>query len=358
MKIETQRQPEIFPITIDTPYPYLAIGDIQATVKRVAPRLNGPTVKGLQESLFGILEAMSPPETSFSSVLFSEINQQVNQKLEQILAQNQSTAIVLMDRYLSPPQQANVFKLEVSRKATGGLIARPGTTISPEDQIQNLAFWVLETKPSEIVLTDDVLAFADTSIPIIQLIQDLLPNSQIKLLTGIASSQEAWSGIEKVKEQTGVDTESIIIVKASPETNWTLGMALPTSRDFTIFGGKINSLPDYPFPVSLPYFLPFSIPVPSFVRDQDILLSSQTLLEYNRLLIEVVNKSLGRPITIADLLNSGFGVPTTNLKSLSGIYTLPTLESPLLDYLKYCQQLLEANSESIIEEIITLRQKT
>jgi hypothetical protein len=356
MKIETLNQQEIFPITIDTEYPYLAIGDIQATVKRIAPKLNGPIVKGLQDSLFSILEAMSPPETSFFSVLFSEIDQQINQRLEQILTQNRNTAIIIMDRYLSPPRQENVFKLEVSRKATGGLIARPGTTISPENQIQNLASWILETKPSEIVLTDDVLAFADTSIPIIQLIQDILPNTKIKLLTGIASSQEAWSGIEKVKEQTGVDTESIIIVKASPETNWTLGMALPTSRDFTIFGGKINSLPDYPFPVSLPYFLPFCIPQASFVMNQDILLSSQALLEYNRLLIEAVNQSLGRPITIADLVNSGFGVPTTNLQSLSEIYELPKPETTLTEYLQYCQQLLESNTSSIINEITTTRQ--
>ena len=356
MKIETLNQPEVFPITIETPYPYLAIGDIQAIIKRIAPKLNGAIVKGLQESLFNILEAMSPSETSFSSVLFSEIDQRISQKLEQALAQNQTAAVILMDRYLSFPQQPNVFRLEVSRRATGGLIARPGTNISPEDQIQNLVSRIAEVKPSEIILTGDVLASCDTSIPIIQLIQDLLPNSKIKLITGIASSQEAWSGIERVKEQTGVDTESIITVKASPEKNWTLGMALPTSRDFTIFGGKINSLPNYPFPVSLPYFLPFSIPQPSFVMDQDILLSSQALLEYNRLLIEAVDESLERQITIADLVNSGFGVPTTNLQSLSEIYELPQPETTLTNYLEYCQQLLDSNSGSIINEITTIRQ--
>jgi hypothetical protein len=342
---------------VDSSYPYLAIGDLEDTLNRLSPSISQEVIEDFQNSLFTILEIMSPPQTTFTTLQSSDINQQIDTRLSHILTLEPNTAVVILDRYINDPAEtSNVFRLEISRRASGGLVARPGTTTSPEDQILSLVSWIEKYQPSNLVLTDDVLAFADTSIPLIKLIKDKLPDVSIHLLTGIASSGGAWSGIEKVREQTNVDPESIVLVKASPETQWSLGMALPTSRDFTVFGGKIDSSIDGPTAISLPYFLPFSIPQPSFVLDKDILSSSEHLLTYNILLVETLNRNLGRQLTIQDLINSGFGIPISNLDSISQMLPLPTPETPLLQYLQYCQSLLENHSTSILEEITQKRQ--
>jgi len=345
-------------ITIDAPYPYIAIGDLPEVVLRLGISSDNelPPIEQLQEELYSILQIASPPKTSFFSIPFSSLKQQISQRLTKTLSQDPNTAIVLMDRYLSSPSKnSNVFRLEVSRKTEGGLTSRPGTNTSPENQIQNLISWMLKIQPHKLVLVDDVLAFADTSIPLIQLFQKQLPFTDIKFLVGIASSQGIWSGIEKVKKETGVDTEAIILAKASPKTNWSSGMAIPTSRDFTIFGGKISTTDNLTTPLSIPYFLPFTIPQSSFMLDQDIFTISEALLKYNLKLVNVIETNLNKTITIRDLVQAGFGIPFSNLKCFSNI-AFPNPNTSVSEYILYYQNLLETNTQPILKEVISSRQ--
>lgn len=355
-KIESRNIIEASPIIIDTPYPYIALGDLQEIITHISLSLNSSTANQFQEQLFNILKTMAPEPATFYAFLSSQINQDITISLQKAIIQTPNTALVILDRYIKAPIKAkNVFQLEVSRNANGGLIARPGFNTPPSIQIDNLSSWINQIQPDQVIMVDDVLAFADTSVPLVQMIQQKLPQTKIRFISGIASSQGAWSGIETLKIKTGIQAESVIVAKASPETNWTTGLAIPTSRDFTVFGGKIVTglLPDIPF--SLPYFLPFSIPQASFLLDKDILPVSIQLLKFNLDFVTSLNQSLKRQLTLNDLHSLGFGIPLVSLESLQDVSRPLDINTNLLDYLLYCQCLLKTNTQSIIKEIIKSR---
>jgi hypothetical protein len=96
----------------------------------------------------------------------------------------------------------------------------------------------------------------------------------------LASSGGSWRGLETVEEKTGIIPEFITLIKASAETKLTLGMAMPTSRDFTFLGGKVSRKGD--ISISYPYFLPFSVPAASFMPQEKQINCAREILALNR----------------------------------------------------------------------------
>lgn len=275
------RQYKKLPEIIDKPYPYIVIGDLSDVTKRITNR-SDINVQFFQNKLYSILENVMPEGSTFYSVTTDDINIKVEKNIKtEIENPYKKVGVVNLDRYLcSNIKSDSIFQINISRGADGGLVSRPGENISPKDQIRNLMLWTLNNNFQELIIVDDVLAFGDTLAPFITKLQEETTNTKVRVLVGLASSGGSWRGIERVQEETGILPEFVTLIKASPETALTLGMAIPTSRDFTFLGGKVSKIGETTF--LYPYFLPFSVPVGSFMPQEKRVNNARELLALNR----------------------------------------------------------------------------
>ena len=270
------------PRIIDGPYPYVAIGDLSDVAKRITGYAD-INVQTFQSKLNSMFKEIMPSGSTFYPVMADDINTEIEKRVRaEIENPYKKIGVVNLDRYLcSNIKSGNIFPINISRNINGGLSSRPGETASPEDQIASLVNWCNDNNFQELLITDDVLAFGDTLVPFINGLKGSIPiATNIRVLVGLASSGGSWRGIEKVKEETGITPEFLTLINASLETDLTLGMAIPTSRDFTFLGGKISQIDN--LSISFPYLLPFSIPAPSFMPIESRVNVAKELFSLNR----------------------------------------------------------------------------
>lgn len=339
------------PRLIEKPYPYLVLGDLPELGKRFVGDKNEAILR-LQRSVFEILEKARPDGTTYIPVLTEKMNVDLeNMIFAEMERLDGSLGVVQMDRYIGQQIRGeNLFRVDVSRGINGGLMPRPGTVRLPEDQVADLAEWAVRGGYKKILFVDDVLAFGDTLTPLIQMTQKLLPDSEMEVLVGVASSGGGWGGKERVEEETGVRVRALCISRAGDENEWTSGMAIPTSRDFTFLGGKVLFNEQLGIDYSYPYFLPFSVPVVSFMEPEKRMAISWSLMEASRRAVGEIESALGMSLTLGDLVSAGFGVPTTAMECLADEAIEPRPEMKIDDYLGYYQALLEGRSQEIFAE--------
>lgn len=341
------------PEKIESPYPYLVLGDLP----EVGDRLLGFRSDGvleLQRDVFRILEKARPSRATFYTALTEKMNRDVEKEIHRQEAElDGRLGIVQMDRYIGQEiGGSNYFRLNVSRGIEGGLMPRPGTTALPEDQVRDLAIWAKSGGYEKLLFVDDVLAFGDTLSPLITMVKSVLPSAEMEVLVGVAASGGGWNGKERVEQETGVNVRAMCITVAGEENDWTSGMAIPTSRDFTFLGGKVKFDADRGYDFNYPYFLPYSVPVLSFMSRPKRMDISWELMNASRKSVIAINKERGCNLSLGELVSNGFGVPMINLQCLSGILIDPDPCTSVLDYLDYYQKIFERNYSMIHEEII------
>lgn len=342
------------PELIDYPYPYVAVGDIEDVIKRLSPKFSLKVIDGLQSDFFKIQKKFTPKEFTYCTVYAAQINKKIEDRVnEELLVKNGNIGFVHMDRYIcANDHRDEFFRLEISREANSGLISRPGSNVPPDKQIENLTEWVKSNNFDQLIFIDDVLAYADTLIPIISDIQHKTNDMQIRVLVGMASSGEKWSGIEKVAEKTGILAEYITLIKASPETDWSTGMSISCSRDFTLFGGRISLHEKTQMLTSHPYIFPFSLPKKALLAGDPRLESTSHFFEFSKKIVFLIEEVNGNKLTIQDLVNNGFGVPYTSIDSLKNLFPFPSRADRLIDYLDVCRFVFDQNMEVIENELL------
>lgn len=340
------------PKTIENPYPYLVLGDLPEVGKRFVGEKVEPILR-LQKSVFDILSKARPEATTYIPVLTEKMNTELTEKiLEEMERLDGGLGVVQLDRYIAQEiSDDNLFRMNVSRGVNGGLMPRPGTSRMPEDQVADLAVWAKEGNYKKLLFVDDILAFGDTLTPLIKMTQELLPDADMEVLVGVASSGGGWAGKERVENETGVKVSALCTSSAGDENEWTSGMAIPTSRDFTFLGGKVMFDKETGIDYSFPYFLPFSVPVISFMKPEKRMGVSFDLMEASIQAVEGIESQYGVVITLGDLANTGFGIPVSGLRCLQNDVIEPRPEMKLSDYLGYYQALLEGRTQEIVDEI-------
>lgn len=341
------------PKRIESPYPYLVLGDLP----EVGDRLLGFRSDGileLQRDVFRILEVAKPSRTTFYTALTEKMNRDVEMEISsQESGLDGSLGIIQMDRYIGEEiGGTNYFRMNISRGVDGGLMPRPGTTRLPEDQVKDLAEWAKIGGYKKLLFVDDVLAFGDTLSPLITMVQNVLPNAEMEVLVGVAASGGGWNGKERVEQETGIKVTAMCISVAGEENDWTSGMAIPTSRDFTFLGGKVMFDANRGYDFNFPYFLPYSVPVLSFMGRPKRMEISWELMNASRKGVITINKERGNDLLLGELVAKGFGVPMTRLQCLNRATFNPDPYTSVLDYLDYYQKLFEKNYSNIHEEII------
>lgn len=344
-----------FPRVIDTPYPYISIQDIQTVSSVFAYNIPQKTVSNLDDTLQQIAVKFAPEDSTFYKIKASDMYT-VLEKLAGDEAQRSDkiVGVVHMDRHIGRLQQDCRFtRLNVSRDGRGQLASRAGA-ISIEQQLKNIVSWASNQQLEEMVFIDDVVAFGDTLPVIIQQLYEkgLSRNIKLRAAVGVAASGGVWNGIEKTYDKTGIEIECLTKVNASPEVpRKSLGMALPVSRDLTLFGGRVTNLKNG-LQLTHPYILPFSKPIPSIIRPECQIEASQQLLEFSKVIVKTIEEYAGVVIRINDLLDKNIGIPYTSLRCLNNAMCIPDYDTPLTEYIDYSLAVLSENRDAILQECL------
>ena len=329
---------EFLPIKekISTPYPFITIGDLDVMVERISPIFSkDKRIKKFQADLLELQKKYAPEGSTFYYIAQRELIAGIETKVKKHEKKTQGNkGIINFDRYIFPDRvDENHLRLELSRGADNQLVARPGSKWDKTEQINQLKKWLQTGNFSEIILVDDVVAFATTFPPIVEVIRSILPGVEITVVSGICSTGGEWAGKEKL-ESLGITVDSVVTATASAAIQGgSTGMAVPDSRDSTIFGGKVGSVGSQA--MSYPYFYPFSVPTTSLMRAEAREEASLEWIQFNIGLVKYMNEKLGRKLTFSDLDVKGFGFPGTSVESFKKSLPVPEKKDSVLEYLNF-----------------------
>lgn len=331
--------PQVFPEYSSVPekitsnLPFIAIGDINVVAGKISLLfLKDKRIKEFQHQLLQLQRQHAPEGSSFYYIPQGDLVSKIEAK---VFIPSRNTGIINFDRYIFQGKRSpNLIRLELSRGADNQLIARPGAVLSKEDQVKNLIAWIRSGRYKKIILVDDVVAFATTFPPIVEIIRKELPNVEISVVAGICSSKGTWSGKEKL-EDLSLNVNAVIIAEASEAIKGsTSGMAIPDSRDSTIFGGKVGISKDGR-PLSFPYFYPFSVPTTSLMKSDVRKQASMSWIRYNIDLVRYIDRKTRKKLLIADLILNGFGIPHTSIEEFKQHIPIPENNTSVLEYLNF-----------------------
>lgn len=325
------RRPEL----IDTSYPYLSLQDLGVTSRELAPELTDEQVGLLEEELLAIQRQYAPESSTFypidAATLYRDLELSAANELSRT---DRRVGVVYMDKDIATHQELGEreLRLDLSRSTTGDIVSRRGSQFTAEEQVSRMIGWASGQQLEEIVLVDDVLAFGETVSAIAGTIREKLSDDQptIRMLTGIATTGGVWRGIE-VAQEANIEVTALTTVQASnPIEGKTRGMAIPTSRDLTVLGGKIGNQEGQ----SVPYFLPFNEPLISILGEKrQWKQASLDLLDYNEAFVSVLERVNGEPVTIGSLALHGFGIPYTSLDRPDIQFAVPDTSVELTKYI-------------------------
>lgn len=344
--------PEGFlPSVIDTTYPNVAIGDIYEVTRQFDPSIKPADVEPFEDWLTGFRKEYAPKDSTFYYVSAAALSGALEGIAEgETHRADAHVGVVHLDRYIAAnSDNPKYFRLNVSRNSEDELVPRVGTTTPVEQQLSDLAGWMGQY--DELLMVDDVLAFGSTIPPIINRLRAQNPDIHYRLLAGIAASGGKWRGIERVREDAGVETEYLTKVYASPPVkDGSTGMTIPVSRDLTVFGGKAG-LDAAGAQLSYPYFLPFSKPMVSLIDAPYQFEASEGLFAFSGRLVRFLGERIGRSLLIGDLIENGFGYPHSSLESIGDVLEVPADATEMNDYLAYARDVMTLKAAVITEEL-------
>lgn len=341
------------PERIEVDFPYVVLADFEHVFGRFEGILGDTKVDELEKKVASVLAKVSPDLTNFVSLKVKNIIEEVEKRIDKERRSGAKVGVVQLDRYIDGDEDGDYFRLDVSRGVAGGLVPRPGCDVGVDQQFEALARWALKGSYDQLLIVDDVLAFGDTLTPMLNGFKDLIPNTKLKVLVGLAASGGGWKGLERVVGETGVEVDAVTVVRAGEENEWTSGMAMPALRDFTFLGGKIRVNEETGVRENFPYFLPFSLPVISFMPKERRYDASVDLLNLSIEAVEEMGKKLGRDLKIQDLQDAGFGLPSVKLDCLQEVKWVPENSDSVWEYLQYCRYLLVSKATEIKREALS-----
>jgi hypothetical protein len=337
--------PKSLPEVINTPYPSIAIGDLYEVAYSFDETVTPESLAPFEQRLDTIKKQNAVANSTFYYVAAKDIVNELEARAEnEVGRSDKRVGVVHLDRYIgSVSTSPSFYRLNLSRDSADKLTPRAGEIKSAEEQFEGLAEWAAKGNFQEVLLIDDVLAFGNTVPPIVEKLRQKLTTTEFRLMVGIAASGGIWRGVEKVSEEVGIETEFLTKVQASlPVKDGSRGMAIPVSRDLTMFGGKIGKS-DTGIDVTYPYFLPFSKPMPSLVDAHKKFDFARDVFAFNAIFIAFISERLGKNITASDLTLRDYGMPHSSIESIRSDMQIPKPATQINDYLEYARDFLEHN---------------
>ena len=220
--------------------------------------------------------------------------------------------VINVDRFILP-QYGNVgvdySELSIGRVITDSgepLVARPA---DPPLQVQlaRIAQRIKMKGINNIIIVDDGFSSLEALEPY-KNIADQMGWNIVGFTVGVCPIEKGeWAKTKELAEKISGNPVSFVL-PVSDIVDWTC------QRDFSIFGGKMVESSSYP--LSAPYFFPFSDGASGSIPKEQLLAFSKPVLQANALLIAALNTTRSRPLTFADALAAGYGIPTSLLGAI------------------------------------------
>lgn len=307
--------------------PYICLQDLELTLPRVAPNLSRRAIQAFEDELYEIEAKFAPQGVAVTNLNAAHLGEALERRAFELHEQaDGKLGVIYMDGDVGRADTKGA-RLNLSRALNGEVVERIGTSQTPDQQFLEIERWREAHGHESLLLVDDVLAFGDTLQMVAGRIKEVAPKlveSPIKVLTGVTSSGGVWRGLETAQE-LGFDVEYIQKANAGGVIEGlSKGLAIPTSRDLTLFGGKVGTERLAGFRTSHPYLWPFADAAPSIIDVDRRKAAATELLDFNERLIEQIDASEGTPLTLGTMAMRGFGIPAVNAESGKGNFTQPS----------------------------------
>ncbi|MEK7543977.1 MAG: hypothetical protein AAB557_03860 [Patescibacteria group bacterium] len=229
-------------------------------------------------------------------------------------ANDENAEVILLDRFVSAPGVSTdaYSTLSIGRVTTpNGEILGP----RPGDQDIDEQLAIIQAKmkadgKTNVIFVDDGLSTIDALEPyeeiaraqgwqIVDMVLGVLPS---------APDGDEWNTKKAATDITGKPPTAVLPV-VSP-LDWIC------QRDFTFLGGKTVAIDDITYPLTAPYFSPFTNGQSASIPTKRLNEVSKKLLRANQALISAIDQQNGQPLTFTDVLNAGYGLPVSLLDML------------------------------------------
>jgi hypothetical protein len=248
------------------------------------------------------------------------------------IARQQKAEVINVDRFIASPYLevgVEYSTLSIGRLVTpnGEILTSRPTDLPVSSQLEIIRRKMEKRGINNIIIVDDGFASPESLVPYVEIANQMNWNI-VGFTVGVCPvDRGAWAETKEIAERiTGNPVR--MVLPATDIVDWTC------QRDFTIFGGKMMGDPK--IPMSVPYFYPFSNGTGGSIPPEKLMEFSRSVLEANARFIQAIDKNRTTPLTFADVLAAGYGIPTS---------TLGAIRTPLPE---------ETVSEFIIEALQTL----
>ncbi len=341
------------PQRINTPYPHVASGDLLEILRKVNSTISGSDVFSFQKKIFLLQEAYMPEDSTFYSYTVGSLSAKVEERMKKYKEESErKVGFAIIDRSIgSNFTNEEVFRLQISRGNNNDIIARSSEALSPERQMDQLAQWVTQNNIQDVQVVDDILAFGQTLVPVVNGVRERLQDVSLGIQVGLTASGGEWRGYEVLQEKANIVPKYITLINASPANPKSIGMSIPTSKAMTVFGGYRDSAASIDRPISFPHLLPFTIPKTAFFDINKRVEASEKLLDFSDELISFIESRNRSPFRIGDLVKHGFGIPYTTIDKIKDKFPLPDFSVTVKDYLLQIKDVLYTQQTLIFEEL-------
>lgn len=304
-------------MTKEIPQPYVLTQDTETALKIIINFNNGS--KPL-ESIDNNIEVKPFFET--------DINAQLNSKVNQKLNANQNTVCLCLDRFLlseTEKQFSDRFlRISINRSVNGNKTSRQCNQ-SLEQQFQAAAEFI--GKQNTVIVDDGIFTGGTVKFVIDSLKNNGINSNQITQIIGFV-------GDNQTSQVDGIPVD--IIAGINNLFEWI------DIRDFSLIGGKqLAASRKNNVTLAIPYLYPWSDGSgASFNRLGSFFEISRKMIQsFSRLIIKY-QSIFNQPLTIKNLLKAGFPIPTNQQK------TIPiTINTNVTEYLNNCLKLIEKEQQ-------------
>ncbi|MBI5448766.1 hypothetical protein HY948_00380 [Candidatus Gottesmanbacteria bacterium] len=244
-----------------------------------------------------------------------------------IRAKSENAEVILLDRFISapglPPDEFSTLSIGRVTTPIGEILGpRPGDP-DIDEQLAIIDAKMRQKGTNKIILVDDGLSTVDALEP-----YEEIANTQgwqiVDMTLGVlpsAGNGDEWNTKAAAMIITG--RSPVCVLPVTSPLDWIC------QRDFTLFGGKTVAMDGVGYPLTAPYFSPFTGGQSASIPTGRLNEVSQKILLANQAMIRAIDRQIGQPLTFTDVLNAGYGLPV----SLLGKLPIPSPEDSVTEYI-------------------------
>lgn len=315
--------------TLENGGAYIVTQDTNRVLARLGVSISPEAVRAFNA---GVIDALKPSFGPNQIVVVEEepFYQQLTKQLDEFVRAStaQKAEVVLVDRFMNTDSTdtSAYSTLSIGRVTTpdGEILGmRPGDP-DIEIQLSKLAARLAKKGITNIMIADDGLSTIDALLPYKEIAQTY-GLTIVDFLAGVMPYSEIddeWN--TKLEAELLIGKQMDFVLPVNSPLDWIC------QRDFMIFGGKTVNMPDSQYPLTAPYFYPFTEGKSASIPLENLRSVSESLLKANIALIDAINETRPTPLTFIDVLRGGYGLPT----SVIGAIRTPSPEESVSEFLK------------------------